>query len=251
LAALALAACAPTRPAPLRDWESYAGPLVPGPLLPIEAAGSVQFNYRGNAESGQVLVQGNRGQDFRMRVSARLLGTAALELRFSGNELLVMDFGTETYYRGANDPETRRKLFAIDMSLEDFQMLLTARIPRSRFEAGGGRAEAGYLAFEEAGARYRFELDAQGLPIRWSRVQDGIPTYRVEYRDYQDVPAGAGVLRFPRRARVYTDGEKPALVLGVSEYRLGSDVDGAAPLALDPPPGLRFQPLDERPDLRD
>jgi hypothetical protein len=249
--AAVLAACTAAPPPEFRNWESYLGLIVPGPIVPIEASGSVQFNYRGQKESGEVLVQGNGAQDYRLRVSARLLGTAALEVRFSRSALIVLDFSAETYFLGANDPETREKLFSIDLGPDEFPIMLTGRIPRGLYEAGHGhKTGPNQVEFENGAATYRFELDFGGLPRTWSRIENGEVKFRVEYREYASVTAGGGVLRLPKKIRVYADEAEPRIILGVREYRLGSTAESPVKLAFDPPAGLRYQGLEDAPTMR-
>jgi hypothetical protein len=246
-----LTACTQARPPSFHNWESYLDLIVPGPLVPIEATGSVQFNYRGQKESGQLLVEGNRAEDYRLRVSARLLGTAALEVRFSRSALMVTDYSAETYYLGANDPGTRQKLFAIDLGPDDFPMLLTGRIPRGLYEAGHGhKTGPSQVEFESGGATYRFDLDPSGLPRKWSRIENGAVKFSVEYRENQFIAVETGVIRLPKKIRVYTDGADPLIVLGIREYRLGGRAETPVRMAFDPPSGLRYQGLDEAPAAR-
>jgi len=220
-------------------------------MLPLEASGSVQFNYRGQRESGQVVVQGNRAENYRLRVSARLLGTAALEVRFNRADLLVMDFAEETFFLGGNDAETREKLFSIDLDPGDFLIVLTGRIPRALYNSARNlSAGPGALRFDLDGAEYRFDLDPEGLPKGWIKSEHGREKFRVVYREYQAVPAGSGAIRLPRKIRIYADEPEARLVLGVSEFQLGLQDGSAAPMAFDPPPGLRFRALGEAPGGR-
>jgi hypothetical protein len=221
--------------------------VVPHPLVPIDATGSVLFDYRGEQQSGNVEVQGNRSHRFLLRVTSRVLGTAALEVRFSDHELLVVDFGSETYFLGENSAEHRIKLFSIDMTPDEFLMVLTARIPQPAFARGGGHFEQErFAAFGSAQAEYRFELDGEGLPNAWRKIEEGRTQWRVEYREYQDVSVGSGALRLPRKVRVYGDANAARLVLGIREFQLWNEPEPSAHLTFDPPVGMRFQPLEER-----
>ena len=242
IACFILAACAAPR-VERPDWPDYRAFVVPQPILPFEATGSARFEYRGEKQTGSVIVQGAMESRLLMRVISPVLGTTALEVRITPAELLVVDFGSESYYLGANSAEQRLKLFSIDMSPQEFMIVLTGRVPRTAFEAGGGRIEGTFADFSAEGAYYRFALNQQGLPDSAVKEAPGGRGWRVEYREYQPVPVGAGALLLPRKVRVYVDDATPRLVLGIAEFQLWSD-GGAPPFSLHPPEGMRFEPLD-------
>ena len=246
LAAL-LANCTAAPQVGIREWPAYRGFLVPRPLLPIEASGSVLFEYRGDRQSGNVLAQGTAAGQFQLRLTSPVLGTTALEVRFDARELLVVDLGAESYFLGANSTEHRLKLFSLDLTPEEFLMLLTARVPEPEFARGGGRIEGNAAEFRAGPVTYRFALDESGLPAEWRKEVEGLPAWRVEYREYQDVPLGEGTLRLPRKVRVYAGDPQPRLVLGIGAFRLWQADPTLAAFSFAPPPGMRFQGIGEGP----
>lgn len=247
-AVLALSACAPAQPPTgPADWRAYRSFLVPASPLPLRARGSVLLNYRGNRETGNLEVAGSEDLAFRLEISAKLLGSSALEIRFDPRQVLVLDYGKEAYFLGPNRPRTREKLLALDIAPAEFVTVLTARVPERAFEAGGGHRPApDQAAYRQGDTYYWFRLGDDGLPREWFKYHGDAPRFRVEYRDYMEVAApGGGTLRLPRKIRVYVSQGPPRLVLGFSEMRPWAD--GLAPIrvAEKPPPGWRFQPLED------
>lgn len=252
-------------PAPVRfDSTAYQGFVVPAPLLPFRLQGAVQFSYRGEREVGDVSLQALPGPVYGLQMHARLTGGLALEVRFDRARVMVVDYVNESYVLAANTPDTRLRLFDMDLAPHELQTLLTGRVSRDRFAAGGGNVapDGSGAAFREDGAWHRFRLGPDGLPREWVKEDGGAPVFRAEFREYLDVPQPGGPpLRLPRKVRLYggggapgnPDGGGPALLaLGVRDFQPG--VGSAAPLALDAlPAGARdFAPgrLPERPAQR-
>jgi len=221
LAGLLLAACAAHPPAPpVADLPRLRGFLYDEPAPPFQLRGTVQITYRGQLESGELLLRSGPGDAHVLQLRARMTGSLALELRFDDLYLLVLDYVHETYFRGFNDPETRLDQFSTDLNPEEFRMAVTGRVPRRVFEEGGGVYNgAGEAAFSVGLERYVFTLDAQGLPQRWVKLSGGQEALRVEYRGTVEVPSASGPpVRLPERVRVYVGEARPRLVLGVREY---------------------------------
>lgn len=243
LAAASLASCAAPR-IERPDWPEYRAFLVPQPLAPIEASGSARFEFRGDKQTGSVLVQGRADHGLLIRIISPVLGTTALEARLTPATLLVVDYGSETYYLGANTPDHRDKLFALDMTPEEFLIVLTGRVPRAAFEAGQGRIDGDTAVFGSPEAVYRFTLNGEGLPDSAVKLAPDGRGWRVEYREYQPVPTGPnGSLLLPRKVRVFAGDPAPRLILGIAEIQLWPE-DGSEPLSLEPPEGMTFQGLE-------
>ena len=240
------AACATTPPVrDAREWEASRGLLVPRPLVPFQAAGSALIDYRGERESGNIHLEGTAEQDFLLRLSAKIIGTTALELHFNERAMLVLDYSAETYFAGENSAQNRLRLFSIDMTPAEFLTTLTGRVPREAFERGGGTLIGGSTAeYRADGATYRFTLGADGLPTGWTKEAGGTTVFRVEYRAYMRAETAGAELRVPRKIRVYVDEPRPRLVLGIREFRPWRDNERRIEFAVDPGSGLRFQPLD-------
>ncbi len=245
-ALMALAACSSTQHAsvPAAALAGYEGFLVRGPLEPYQARGSAQFTYRGDTESGELSLQAESGPQYRIQLRARVTGSLALDVRFDSSDLLIVDYLHESYFVGANAPDIRTELFSLDMSPLDFQIALTARVPEQLFRQGDGKLRAADAEFSLDGDEYRFTLDASGLPVEWSKLRNGIPVLRVEYRSFLALRQGPGpAIRLPERIRIYTGEPQPRIVLGVSEWRIGPDA-GAPPITFIPPQDVleRFRP---------
>lgn len=243
---LALAACTTTqRPSvPSAALAGYERFLVRGPLEPYQARGSAQFTYRGDTESGELSLQAESGPQYRIQLRARVTGSLALDVRFDSSDLLIVDYIHESYFLGANAPEIRNELFSLDMSPVDFQIALTARVPEQLFREGGGRLQPTEAEFSLDGDQYRFTLDASGLPVEWTKLRDGVPILRVEYRSFLALGQGSGpAVRLPERIRIYAGEPRPRIVLGLSEWRIGADA-GAPPITFVPPQDVleRFRP---------
>ena len=258
---LFVAACSPTLPpappsAPPPDWQSYEGFLVPARLLPLRAVGSVLFDYRGERESGDVDIEAQLDLAFLLRLSTRLLGTSALEVRFDPSRLLVLDFADESYIHGANNSANRLALFSLDIAPDEFLTILTGRVPREVFERGGGtRAANGQAIYQGNGGINRFTLGDDGLPRGWIKQRDGVTLFRVEYRAYMVVRSAGGVdLRLPRKIRVYAgdvyaDGPSPRMVLGIREFRLWTAGETPVSFQVHPESGLEYRPMPEHPHI--
>lgn len=258
--ALALAACTAGRAGPPTalppvsiDPAAYRGFLVPAPLLPFRVEGVAQLTYRGERESGELSVQAAPGPRYQLELRARLTGGLALELRFDPGRMLVVDYVNETYLLAANTADTRLRLFDVDLTPEEFQTLLTGRVTRARFAAGGGvvRAATGEAVYDEAGARHRFWLNGDGLPREWVKEEHGVTVFQAEFRDYLALPQPDGsVLRLPRKVRLRggngSPGERPTvLAVGVRQFLPGAGVAVGAVDAL--PPGAAAFALGELP----
>lgn len=239
------AAVPPRAPTPAFNAAGYRGFLVPAPLLPFQLDGAAQLMWRGQRESGDLSLEARPGPAYRLRLRAPFTGGVALDVRISPQRLLVIDYDDQTYLRLANTAQIRQRLFEVNLSADELQTLLTGRVSRARFDAGGGTldAAAGRAQFREDGAVQRFRLDGQGLPREWSKVRDGALQFRVEFRDYLKVPEpGAGPLRLPRKVRLYTDGGPARLVLGVRRFLPGADDGAAWGLEALPPSARTFAP---------
>lgn len=226
LAAL-LVGCAAAPPRPLIapfEAKGYQGFLVRAPLLPFELQGAAMLMWRGERETGDLSLEAQAGPSFRLELRAPLTGGVALDVRISPTRLLVIDYGDETYLRLANTPQTRQRLFDVNLTPNELQTLLTGRVSRARFAAGGGQLDAAArrAEFSEDGAVQRFRLDAQGLPTEWRKERNGTLLFRVEYLDYLTLaqPDGAS-LRLPRKVRLYTDGGPAQMVMGVRTFSPG------------------------------
>lgn len=254
---LALAGCAAqrvpeegeARPPVLINGADYAGFLVPAPLLPYRVEGAVQLSYRGDRESGDMSLQASQGYAYRLELRARLTGSLALDIRFDPGRVLLLDYVNKSYIRSANTPAVRLRLFDLDLSPDEFQILLTGRVLRSRFEAGAGslRPDGTGAVFHDGSALHRFRLAADGLPTEWVKERDGRPVFRVEFRDWLQAPLpGSPPLRLPRKVRLYR-GDLPAtapavLAFGVRDFQPGRDgqvrIDGLPPSAAEFRPAL-------------
>ncbi|HUJ76729.1 MAG TPA: hypothetical protein VL359_17835 [bacterium] len=238
LMALALVACAPRQPAPPAPGSDRFRPfLIPGSLAPFEALGVAQFTYKGQAQSGELLLRAQPGPSYQLQLRAPVTGSLALELRFDAQELLVLDYAKRSYFFGDNTPESRQALFSVDLDPEEFAMVVTGRVLQAWYQAGGGRSTApGEVEFSRGEDRYRFHLDAEGLPQSWEKLHAGSPVFSVEYRSYLSLPLPAGPpLRLPQRIRVFFQQRQPALVLGISQVDLGT---AGAPVEFNIPPDV-------------
>lgn len=253
--ALALAGCAAVRVPeegaarpPVRiNGADFVGFLVPAPLLPYRVEGAVQLSYRGERESGDMSLQASEGYAYRLELRARLTGSLALDIRFDPARVLLVDYVNKAYIRSANTPDVRLRLFDLDLSPDEFQILLTGRVLRSRFEAGAGslRPDGSGAVFHDGSALHRFRLAADGLPTEWVKERDGRPVFRVEFRDWLQAPLpGSPPLRLPRKVRLYRGGlptSVPALLaFGVRDFQPG--LDGQVRMDRLPPSAAEFQP---------
>lgn len=247
LLALVLAACTKVPPPVLVPFDaaSFRPFLIPAPLLPFRAEGAAQFTFNDERNSGEMTLQAAAGPVFHLKLLARFTGALALEVRFDARRLLVLDYINKRYYDGANTPQARERLFAIDLTPEEFQTLLTGRVLQAHFRAGGGTlAEGGTRATFQAGAaRHHFRLDAHGLPVEWVKERAGTRVFRVEFRQYLELPlAGGPPLRLPRKVRLYGQDSAALLAIGVRSFIPGARPrPGATPLGL-PGAAAHFSP---------
>ena len=239
-----LAGCgAPTPPVvkPI-DAAQYRTFLVASPLLPFWVEGSVQFSFRDQRESGSMILQAASGPAFRIRLKAPLTGALALEIRFDPKALVVVDYINETYSAGKNTSANRLHLFQMDLTAEEFQILLTGRVTRAAFLAGGGLLsgkERRTATYRDGDTLHTFRLDRYGLPAQWIRERKGAPRMRVEFRQYSQWPtARGGTLRLPRKVRVYQQGGRSRLALGIRRFRPGAS-GGTMPAPFDLPASVR------------
>lgn len=236
LAVALLGGCA-ARTAPPLSAERVSGPqtfVVSGALEPYRVRGAAQFTYRGETQSGELLLEGLPGPAFHIQLRARLTGSLALDVRLNATDLLVVDYVHESYVLGSNTPGLREELFSLDLTPLDLQIAVTARVAADVFQAGHGTRLPGEARFHWDGADYRFTLDAAGLPSEWVKVRDGAPVLRVEYRSTVEAqPASGPPLRLPERIRVYAGQPQPRLVLGVQEWQLAADIPA---IGFIPPP---------------
>ena len=239
LAALALAGCAvrePAVPLPPFDSTEFLTFLTPRPLLPFRATGSLVLTYGGERESGEMVVAGGRDGAYLVELHAPLTGALILRLHFDEARMMVLNFGRKTWFRGDNTPETRRRVLSVDISPEEFQVLVTGRFPRPRFARLAGTITAEGTAVVPVGpVVYRFRLDPAGLPVTWVKERDGVIVFRAEFRSYLEVNSGSGPpLRVPQKVRVFTGGKTPWLILGVREF--SPRPGGLAPAIPEGPP---------------
>lgn len=238
---LMLAGCGATTPPVVKpiDAAQYRNFLVASPLLPFWVEGAVQFSFRGQRESGTMILQAVAGPSFRIRLKAPLTGALALEIRFDPEALVVVDYVNETYSSGKNTPANRSHLFQMDLTPREFQVLLTGRVDKAAFLAGGGLRSGRKVTYREGETLHTFRLDEHGLPLEWIRIRKGSPPMRVEFREYREWPAGRGVvLRLPRKVRVYQAGGRSRLTLGIRQFRPGAS-GGPLPRPEDLPENVR------------
>ena len=255
--ALLLAACAaeqPRAPAVAFDVAPFRTFLVSRPLLPFAIEGAVEFRYRGESQSGRMVLQALPGPVFRLELYAPLTGGKALDVRLDPQRLLVIDYVDRVVLRAPNTPAMRLRLFDMDLSPDELLTLLTGRVGSARFAAGGGeRAPAApgsdEARYRDGAAEQRFRLDAHGLPSAWVKEAAGDATFRVEFRDYLELPQAAGPpLRLPRKVRLYRDAGPARLVVGVRDFQPGAtgaadwDPDTVPADAMDFPPGTLPEP---------
>jgi hypothetical protein len=230
-----LGGCAAEKPPALPAAPAAPQSLViPGALEPYRVRGAAQFTYRGETQSGELLLEAQPGPVFRIQLRARVTGSLALDVRVSAADLLVIDYVHESYVLSSNTPDLREELFSLDLTPLDLQLAVTGRVPEAVFEAGHGTRLPGEARFDADGAQYRFTLGADGMPGEWVKLRDGVPVLRVEYRGMLDAqpPAGAP-LRLPARLRIFAGDPPPRLVLGVQAWQLAADVP---PIGFLPPP---------------
>jgi hypothetical protein len=80
---------------------------------------------------------------------------------------------------------------------------------------------------------FRFTLNDAGLPSEWTKLRNGEPVIRVEYRSYVAVPVGkAETVRLPERIRVFAGDPQPRLILGIQEWQMVPEI---APITFIPP----------------
>ncbi len=258
LLVLVLVSCArPTSPIdPSFDLAAYRPFLTPAPLLPFRATGSARIQYGGEAEAGQFILTAHRNLAFRFQLLAPITGALVVELRFDEQRLLALNYGEGTYFLAENTEENRRRLFSLDITPAEFLMMLTGRVPRAAFEAGGGAKEGPrQRVMESAGVRYRFLLGEDGLPKGWSKARRAgggagtfyLVEYRVEYREFLTLPPASGKengapFRIPRKIRVRSGDGDALLVIGLREFLPGAG--SPRPLSFDLPKGKswRFEP---------
>ncbi len=230
---------------------SFTGFLVSSPLLPFQARGAAQFIVRGKKESGEMLLSASRTGSYRIELLARFTGSLALDVRFDRQRMMVVNHATESYYLGRNTARARRELFSMDLTVEDFLILFTARVLADRFRSGGGILEGGRATYSEGKARHTFLLDGNGLPREWIKEVEGVRVFRAVFRAYMEVPNPQGVsLRVPRKVRLIDGAAKeggsnggsgglpPAsLVLGIRSFTPGVEL-AVPPSPEELPPGV-------------
>ncbi|MCZ6646526.1 MAG: hypothetical protein O7B79_09835 [SAR324 cluster bacterium] len=230
------------------DLPAYRSFLVPRPLLPFRATGSLRFTYAGEAQAGEFILFGSPLRAYRMQLLAPVTGALALELRFDRERMLLLDFARDSYFLGGNTRENRERWIDLDITPAEFLLMVSGRISEADFAAAGGRWISGKQAQMTVGSvTYTFWLDGHGLPARWNKMEHGQLLYRVEYREYLSVPTASGPpLRLPRKLRVYTGEGAPTMILGVREFLPGAR--SLNPVAFVPPAGRewRFTPLPSR-----
>ena len=207
------------------DATAYNQFLTPTPLVPFLSRGTLFMQIGDQKESGEYTLAGTDNRHLRIQLRARVTGSLAMELQMADEQLLFLDHLKHTYFEGPNTRANRLRLFHSDMSAADFLLLLTGRFPREEFEAGKGTiSKGGYAELTLGESHYSFTLDSHGLVQRWAKGQKAKVIYRVEYGPYLAVPTNKGqILRVPHRVRVFTDSDKPAMVLGVREFRPGAN----------------------------
>ncbi|HEX7926555.1 MAG TPA: DUF4292 domain-containing protein, partial [bacterium] len=157
--------------------------LVEDPLPVLDASGAVSFTYKGETESGDLFLRTVPGGATWIQLKARITGVLVLEIRFDERQLLIIDYVHKTYYQGDNTPETRDRLFGIDLSPDELRMVVTGRVSRTVFETGRGTLRTPHEAtFRRGNDRYIFTLAPDGLPMSWVKQREGAIAFRVEYR---------------------------------------------------------------------
>lgn len=250
-AALVLSACT-TQPAPVPvafDGAAYRTFLTPAPLLPLRLEGSIAINLQGKRESGEMHFRATHQGVSQLQMLARLTGSLAIEVRFDQHWLILLDFLNESYLRLPNTPLYRERLFLVDLSPDEFQILLTGRVPLPIFQRGKGKQDAHSASFDMGQAQHRFQLNEQGLPAVWTKTVNGTTAFRVEYRDYLSMPltskpaANGAPFYLPRKIRLYRQGKAPLMVLGISQASLGNEPEAPQLSTRELPPGTRdFRP---------
>ena len=247
---VALAGCVPSQPAVFQgNGTAYNKFLTPTPLVPFISRGTLYMRLGENRESGEFLLSGTGSRRLRIQLMARVTGSKAMELQLADDKLLYLDYLKSTYFEGPNTRANRLRLFRFDLSAADFLLLVTGRMPREEFEAAGGHiSQGGYAEMTVGDSHYSFTLDKHGLVQRWVKSQQAKVIYRVDYGPYLLVPTSQGTpLRVPHRVRVYTDEEKPTIVLGVREFKPGSHSLEAVDFSLPSGRDWRFKaPADPR-----
>jgi hypothetical protein len=219
--------------------------LTPGPMLPFRASGSLRFQYAGETETGEFLLTGDEQHAFRLQLLAPVTGSLALDVRFDPGRILALNYAETTYFQGENTPENRRRLFSLDITPPEFLLLLTGRVPAQAYAAADGTAVSPDERWMGSWpVRYRFWLDEQGLPRRWSKERYGAELFRVEYRDFMAIPdGGAPPLRMPRKIRVRSGDAGTVLILGVREFLPGARSPEPVRFVLPEGKAWRFAPL--------
>lgn len=230
--ALGWAGCA-GRPPPAAvpiDFTTLQTFLAPEALLPFRAEGSAQFNFRGKSESGSLRVEAAPGPKFRIQMLVPVTGSVGLEIRLDPRGVLLVDYMNERYYRGENTPANRRHLFRMDLSVEEFQLLLTGRVNAATFREGDGTIISNEAVFRSGGSTHRLRLDEHRLPREWVRENGGFVELRAEFPRYQELDGGEGPsLRVPRLVRLFKGEGGPALVLGIRRFFPGQGGDLPGP----------------------
>ena len=227
LAAVLLAGCAAHKPAAISAASASALRtfVVSGAVGAYRIRGSARLSYRGETQSGELLLDALPGPAFHIQLRAPLTGSLALDVRIDATDLLVVDYVRQTYVLASNTPEMRTELFSLDLSPLDLQIAMTGRVEEGLFQAAGGTRLPGEARFHWDGADYRFILDAQGLPEQWVKLRDGVTLFRVEYRGYLDAQSDSGPpVRLPQRIRIYAGQPEPRVVLGVQDWQLPAPV---------------------------
>lgn len=241
-AALVLSACTVAPAAVAPDFGAYRAFLIEDTPPALQATGAVSLSYKGQTESGELFLSTARGAAAVIQIKARITGSLVMEVRFDQRQLLVLDYVNKAYYQGDNTPETRKDLFNIDLSPEEFRMVVTGRVVRRDFERGQGMLLGPHqAAYRNGSARYIFTLGDDGLPLSWVKQEHGEARYRVEYRGYAELPARGGPpVRLPKSVRVYILEGKPAITLGLREFAIPESAPDIG-FAL-PPEAADFQP---------
>ncbi|MDH5751726.1 MAG: hypothetical protein OEZ59_04845 [Deltaproteobacteria bacterium] len=213
--------------------EKFARFLVERPLLPFQADGSMQFNYRDQRESGELVLHASAAGSYRIRLLARLTGSLLLELRFDPQRIQVWDFINETILDTENTPPHRISLFGLDLTPAEFQVLFTGRVVGRDFGSildqaappptAAGEEPQRKIEFRRGSIRHSFLLGQHGYPEQWEKFMDDELQFRVDYRRYFSHESERGTLMLPRTVRVYRRDEQQAVFLiGIRNLNPGS-----------------------------
>ncbi|MDH4248939.1 MAG: hypothetical protein OEW39_14115, partial [Deltaproteobacteria bacterium] len=94
-------------------------------MRPFRAEGALRFSYQGSKESGDLVLQAGDHGAYRLQLLAPITGAVLLDVGFDQNRLRVLDYGSKTRLEERNTPAVRQRLFGVDLTPEEFQVLFT------------------------------------------------------------------------------------------------------------------------------